>query len=155
MLARRRELRNSPAQGGHLKDDEMTVKTMKNLAPFGLALAGILLAAASVNLAHAAGDASAGEAVFKKNCMVCHTTEAGKNKLGPSLHGVVGRHSASISDYSYSDAMKKADKTWDPATLDTYLTNPRGLVPGTKMIFVGLKNEQDRENVIAYLESQK
>ncbi|HUN47676.1 MAG TPA: cytochrome c family protein [Stellaceae bacterium] len=133
----------------------MTVKTMKNLAPFGLALAGILLAAASVNLAHAAGDASAGEAVFKKNCMVCHTTEAGKNKLGPSLHGVVGRHSASISDYSYSDAMKKADKTWDPATLDTYLTNPRGLVPGTKMIFVGLKNEQDRENVIAYLESQK
>jgi len=138
-----------------MKGDEMTVKTMKNLAPFGLALAGILLAAASVEFAYAAGDAQAGEAVFKKNCLVCHTTETGKNKIGPSLHGVVGRKSGSLGDFQYSDAMKKADKTWDAATLDTYLTNPRGLVPGTKMIFVGLKNEQDRENVIAYLESQK
>ncbi len=106
-------------------------------------------------LAHADGDAAAGEAIFKKTCAVCHTTDEGKNKIGPSLHGVVGRHSASLSDYSYSDAMKKADKTWDDQTLDTYLTNPRALVPGTKMIFVGLKSEEDRQNVIAYLESQK
>ncbi len=106
-------------------------------------------------LAHADGDAAAGEAIFKKTCAVCHTTDEGKNKIGPSLHGVVGRHSASLSDYSYSDAMKKADKTWDAQTLDTYLTNPRALVPGTKMIFVGLKSEEDRQNVIAYLESQK
>ena len=155
MLAYGRELRNSPAQGGHNKGDEMTSKTMKKLAPFGFALVGMLLAAGSVELAYAAGDAQAGEAVFKKNCMVCHTTEVGKNKIGPSLHGVVGRKSASLTDYQYSDAMKKADKTWDPATLDTYLTNPRGLVPGTKMIFIGLKNEQDRQNVIAYLETQK
>jgi cytochrome c len=79
----------------------------------------------------------------------------GKNKIGPSLHGVYGRHSASLADYAYSDAMKKADKTWDEQTLDTYLTNPRALVPGTKMIFVGLKSEEDRQNVIAFLESQK
>lgn len=115
----------------------------------------LVLAAAGAGLAHADGDAQAGEAVFKKTCAVCHTIEEGKNKIGPSLHGVVGRHSASLTDYSYSDAMKKADKTWDEQTLDGYLANPRGLVPGTKMIFLGLKSEQDRQNVIAYLESQK
>ena len=117
-------------------------------------ICGIIVLACA-NLAHAAGDAQAGEAIFKKSCAVCHTTDAGKNKIGPSLHGVIGRHSASLTDYSYSDAMKKADRTWDDQTLDTYLANPRDLVPGTKMIFVGLKNEEDRKNVIAFLESQK
>jgi cytochrome c len=116
---------------------------------------GLVVAVAGADIAQAAGDAQAGEAVFKKNCAVCHTTEEGKNKIGPSLHGVVGRHSASLSDYTYSDAMEKADKTWDDQTLESYLTNPRELVPGTKMIFVGLKNEADRQNVIAYLDSQK
>jgi cytochrome c len=106
-------------------------------------------------VAEAAGDAAAGEAVFKKTCAVCHTTDEGKNKIGPSLHAVVGRHSGTLGDYSYSDAMKKADKTWDDQTLDAYLTNPRALVPGTKMVFVGLKSEDDRANVIAFLEAQK
>jgi cytochrome c len=113
-----------------------------------------VMAALGAYPAHADdGDPKAGEAVFKKNCAVCHTVEAGKNKIGPSLHGIVGRHSASLPDFAYSDAMKKADKTWDDATLDTYLANPRALVPGTKMIFPGLKDEADRKNVIAYLKS--
>lgn len=119
----------------------------------GIACGAVVLAWAT--FAHAAGDAAAGEAIFKRTCAVCHTTEEGKNKLGPSLHGVVGRHSASLQGYSYSDAMKKADKTWDDQTLNTYLTNPRELVPGTKMIFVGLKSEEERQNVIAFLETQK
>ena len=110
--------------------------------------------AASAGFAHAAGDAQAGEAVFKKSCAVCHTTEEGKNKVGPSLRGVVGRHFAALSDYTYSDALKKADKTWDDQTLDAYLANPRALLPGTKMIFLGLKSAQDRQNVIAFLQSQ-
>jgi cytochrome c len=110
---------------------------------------------AFASLARADGDPRAGEAVFKKNCSVCHTTEDGKNKIGPSLHGVVGRHSASLSNFQYSEAMKSADKVWDPQNLDVYLTNPRALVAGTKMIFVGLKNEQDRPNIIAYLAAQK
>jgi cytochrome c len=118
-----------------------------------LAAGAVLLALAP--LARAEGDAQAGEAVFKKNCSVCHTTEEGKNKIGPSLHGVVGRHSASLSSFQYSEAMKSADKVWDPQNLDVYLTNPRALVAGTKMIFVGLKNEQDRQNIIAYLAAQK
>jgi cytochrome c len=155
MLARRRELGNPPGREGKTNGEKMTSKTMKSLAPFGCAVAGILIAAGSIELAHADGDVQAGEAVFKKTCAVCHATDAGKNKIGPSLSGVVGRHSAGASDFAYSDAMKKADKTWDAATLDTYLTNPRGLVPGTKMIFVGLKSDQDRQNVIAYLAAQK
>jgi len=117
------------------------------------AASGVLLAFAS--LAWAEGDPQAGETVFKKNCAICHTTEDGKNKIGPSLHGVVGRHSASLSDFQYSEAMKSADKVWDPQNLDQYLSNPRALVAGTKMIFVGLKNEQDRQNIIAYLATQK
>jgi cytochrome c len=115
--------------------------------------AAVLLAFAP--LARADGDPQAGEAVFKKNCAVCHTTEEGKNKIGPSLHGVVGRHSGSVSNFQYSEAMKSANKDWTPENLDQYLSNPRGLVPGTKMIFAGLKNEPDRQNIVAYLATQK
>lgn len=118
-------------------------------------IAGLAVMAATAPSARADGDAQAGEALFKKNCMICHTTEAGKNKIGPSLSGVVGRHSASVPDFAYSEAMKKADKTWDDQTLNTYLTNPRAFVPGTKMIFIGLKNDQDRQNLIAYLNTVK
>lgn len=107
------------------------------------------------NATHATGDAATGEAVFKKSCAVCHTTEEGKNKVGPSLRGIVGEHAASVSGYAYSDALKKADKTWDDQTLDAYLANPGAAVPGTKMVFLGLKSADDRQNVIAFLESQK
>ena len=113
------------------------------------------LLVATAPLARADGDAAAGETVFKKYCAVCHTTEDGKNKIGPSLHAVVGRKSASAAGFQYSDAMKNSGKTWDDASLDGYLTNPRQVVPGTKMVFVGLKSDQDRKNLIAYLASQK
>jgi cytochrome c len=104
--------------------------------------------------AMADGDAAAGAVVFKK-CAICHSPDAGVNKVGPSLHGIVGRHSASIADYNYSPAMKSFDKVWDEAQLDTYLTNPRGVVVGTKMVFPGLKDDTDRKNVIAYLATLK
>lgn len=123
---------------------------------YALAPAAVLATAAICLLAmtHAAlaqeGNADAGKKVFAK-CQVCHTVEAGKNKIGPSLHGVVGRKSASIEGFAYSDAMKNANVTWDEATLDKYLTNPRQMVPGTKMVFPGLPKAEDRANVIAYL----
>ena len=120
-----------------------------------VAILAVVVAASVAPAAYAAGDPAAGEAVFKKNCAVCHTTEAGKNKIGPSLNGIVGRHSATIPNFQYSDAMKKADKTWDENTLEVYLANPRETVPNTKMIFAGLKNDKDRENLIAYLAAQK
>jgi len=116
---------------------------------------GLIVVAANPGLAHAGGDAQAGEAVFKKSCAVCHTTEEGRNKVGPSLRGVVDRHFAAVAGYAFSDALKKADKSSDDETLDAYLANPRALVPGTKMIFLGLKSAEDRQNVIAFLQSQK
>jgi cytochrome c len=101
-----------------------------------------------------AADVDAGKADFKK-CALCHTTEAGKNKVGPSLFGVVGRKAASLEGYNYSEAMKKYDHDWDPKTLDTYLADPRAAVPGTKMIFPGIKDEKERQDVIGYLETLK
>ena len=101
-----------------------------------------------------AADIEAGKVAFKK-CALCHTTESGKNKIGPSLFGVVGRKSASVDNFSYSEGMKNFDHTWDAETLDTYLADPRTVVPGTKMIFPGIKDKTEREDVIAYLETLK
>ncbi len=97
---------------------------------------------------------SPGEAIFKKNCALCHTVEAGKNKIGPSLAGIVGRKAGSVPGYTYSEANKNSGVTWDEKTLDTYLTDPRKFIPGTKMIFAGLKNPEDRKALIAYLKEQ-
>jgi cytochrome c len=97
------------------------------------------------------GDPAKGQKIFMK-CQVCHSLDAGTNKIGPSLHGVIGRPSASEANFNYSDAMKNAHVTWDAATLDKYLTNPKAMVPGTKMLFPGLPKPEDRANVIAYLQ---
>ena len=111
----------------------------------------IMLAVPAVP-AFAEGDAAAGKAVFRQ-CMACHSIKAGENKIGPSLHNIVGRPSHSVEKFNYSPAMKAYDVTWDHATLDHYLINPRETVPGTRMIFVGLKEEADRKNLIAYLDT--
>jgi len=125
-----------------------------------LRISSITLALAALALSlpwHAAlaADAAAGAAIVKAKCGVCHSVEAGKNRVGPSLFGVVGRHSGSVAGYNYSEANKNSGKTWDEATLDVYLTNPRALVPGTKMAFPGLPSADDRANVIAYLVTLK
>lgn len=124
---------------------QRTILTLLALAAAGLGF---------VDAAHAAGDAAAGKQVFNK-CALCHSPEKGVNKVGPSLFGVVGRASGTAPDYNYSTAMKNAGKTWDDASLDQYLTNPRAMVPGTKMIFPGLPSEPERSNVIAYLNTLK
>ena len=102
-----------------------------------------------------AARADGGEAIFKKYCMVCHTVEAGKNKIGPSLAGIVGRKSGSVPGFNYTEANKNSGVTWDEKTLDTYLTDPRKFIPGTKMLFAGLKSEDDRKELIEYLKEQK
>lgn len=110
---------------------------------------GLLLVNGS---AQAAGDAAKGADVFKK-CMACHTLEAGKNKVGPSLGGVIGRKAGTVAGFSYSDAMKNSGLTWDDATLTKYLANPKALVAGTRMSFVGLPKPEDIENLLAYMKA--
>ena len=99
-----------------------------------------------------AGDATAGRQVYKK-CQACHSLEAGKNRVGPSLAGIVGRQSASVPGFSYSEAMKKTKVVWDPQTLDQFLSGPQKMIAGNKMPFPGLKTEHDRSDVIAFLAS--
>jgi nitrite reductase (NO-forming) len=88
--------------------------------------------------------------VFRK-CQACHSLEPGKNILGPSLAGIVGRKAGAEPGYSYSPALKQADIVWDGKTLDSYLADPQKMVPGNKMPFPGLKTEHDRADVIAFL----
>ncbi len=93
----------------------------------------------------------AGEAVFKRNCAVCHTVDPGKNKIGPTLFGIVGRKAGTVPGFAYSEANKKSGVTWTEQTLDTYLTDPRKFIPGTKMVFAGLKDAEEREALIEFL----
>ncbi len=119
---------------------------------------GMMLAAALALLPAAAwaeGDAEAGKAAFNRRCAVCHAVAEGQNKVGPSLHGVVGRASGSVPNFNYSPAMKSAGKTWDAASIDTYLQDPKAYVPGNRMILAGIKDEAERQNIIAYLATQK
>lgn len=118
-----------------------------------------LAAAAVPVLAHAAaapaGDAAKGEATFKTMCAVCHVVaDDGKPHPGPVLGGVVGRKAASYPGFKYSPALKASGQTWTVAGLDTFLTNPQGVVPGTFMV-VKLANPEQRQNVVAYLASLK
>jgi cytochrome c2 len=102
----------------------------------------------------AAGDPVAGQRVFATHCATCHATEAGQNKIGPSLAGIVGSKSGTVPGFNFSPAMKNADITWDDAELDKFLANPTGDVHGTRM-FVNLPSESDRQNVIDYLHTLK
>jgi cytochrome c len=100
------------------------------------------------------GVAANGAKVFAQ-CKACHVTDKGVNKVGPSLHGIVGRKSGTVAGFNYSTANKNSGVTWTEATLFTYLENPRKFMPGTKMAFAGLKNPQQRADVIAYLKTFK
>lgn len=102
----------------------------------------------------AEGDPAAGEKIFKK-CKVCHHVDKKKNRVGPHLVGLFGRTSGTDDVYGkkYSKAMVEAAIVWDEATLDGYLADPKGYIPKNKMSFKGLKKEEDRANVIAYLKS--
>lgn len=98
------------------------------------------------------GDPAAGQQVFKK-CRACHSLEAGKNTLGPSLASIVGRKAGEVPNYNYSPALKNSNVVWNPEALSSYLRNPKEFLPGNKMAFPGLKKENELNDVIAYLAS--
>ena len=98
-----------------------------------------------------AQDAAVGEKVFVA-CKACHQIgENAKNAVGPVLNGVVGRKAGSVAGYSYSDANKNSGITWDEATFREYIKDPRAKIPGTKMIYAGLKDEQKTNDLVAFL----
>ena len=119
-----------------------------------VALLGFLIAgAAAAQEAPGTGDAALGGKVFAK-CRACHQIGPGAhNAVGPELNGLIGRHSASAPDYTYSEAMKASGLVWDEATFKDYIKDPKAKVPGTKMSFAGLTKQSDIDNVTAYLKT--
>jgi len=116
----------------------------------------VLALAGFAGSALADGDAAEGEKVFRK-CKTCHQVGPdAKNRVGPELNGIVGRTAGSAEGFKYSDAMMAKHGeglVWTEENIDAYLADPKGFVPGNKMTFAGLKKEDDRKDVIAYLKT--
>ena len=112
------------------------------------ALVAISPLAAPVALAQ---DVAAGKTSFNK-CMACHVVgEGAKNKVGPELNGLDGRHSGTAEGYSYSDANKNSGITWNEAQFKDYIKDPKAKIPGTKMVFAGIKNEKEAGDLWAFI----
>ncbi len=115
----------------------------------------VSLSIAGLGMQAKAADPAAGKSVFNSNCSICHSVQPGKNMIGPSLFGVVGRKTGTVPGFHYSPANQNANITWDQATLDKYLQSPRSVIPGTIMTYGGLKDDTKRSDLIAYLATLK
>jgi cytochrome c len=111
----------------------------------------VVIASSATATAALAQDAAAGKTAFNK-CMACHAIgEGAKNKVGPELNGLDGRHSGTAEGYSYSDANKNSGITWNEAQFKDYIKDPKAKIPGTKMVFAGIKNEKEAGDLWAFL----
>lgn len=123
-------------------------------APMNRFVIAIACALAIVSSARAAGDPSAGAAVYAQ-CLACHAVGAGaQSNVGPVLNDIVGRRAGTYPGFRYSSALRKSGLTWDEATLTQYLRAPDKMIPGTKMAFAGIANDKEIVDVIAYLKQQ-
>lgn len=138
--------------------DELYVAGSRDLEPaFSIALADDDADVGDVveltfDQAMAVAEASAGQGLYAQ-CRACHSLDEGRNGVGPYLHNVMGRDIASVDAFNYSGALPE-DEVWQPANLNAFLENPRGWAPGTSMAYAGMRNKQDRANLIAYLIDQ-
>ena len=111
----------------------------------------VVIASSAATSAALAQDVAAGKTSFNK-CMACHAIGAGaRNKVGPELNGLDGRKSGTAPDYSYSDANKNSGITWNEAQFKDYIKDPKAKIPGTKMVFAGIKNEKEANDLWAFL----
>ncbi|WP_170574472.1 c-type cytochrome [Ruegeria atlantica] len=109
--------------------------------------------AAPIAVAAVAGDAKAGKKVFRK-CSACHKLAENRHSVGPSLHGIFGATAGQAAGFRYSSPLKESGIVWNAETLTTFLSDPRGTIPGNRMQFPGLRNEKDVSNLIAYLQAE-
>jgi len=111
----------------------------------------VLTFAATVALAQS-GDATRGERLFNQQCKACHTVEkGGRNGIGPNLFGMFGQKAGAVDGFSFSEAMQKSGIVWDDKTMAEYLKDPKGRVPDGKMVYAGLKQQAQLDDMIAYL----
>jgi cytochrome c len=147
--------------GGSAKDEEAQTEAPAGNTGAAAAPAAAAAAPAADNtdtvsgakFADFKGVAASGETVFIQ-CKTCHVLEEGQNRIGPSLHKVVGRAAGTVPNYQYTPANKNSGITWTQEKLFQYLENPQRVVPGTKMAFAGIPDPQKRADVIAYLAAQ-
>jgi cytochrome c len=118
----------------------------RGLVISGLVAGGLLGAAPAL----ADGDPAKGRTVFNK-CRACHVVDQEQNRVGPHLVGIMGRAAGSVEGYNYSAAMKASGIVWDEETIAAYLADPKGYIPNNRMVFVGLRSDDEIEDVIAYL----
>ena len=115
---------------------------------FAILTVALLLAA--TRLACADGDAARGEKRFEE-CVACHALEKGKESVGPDLHGVFGRKAGEVADFRYSPALKRSGIVWSEQTIDTFIADPQGVIPGNRMPYAGIPEASARADLIAYL----
>lgn len=114
-------------------------------------IAYVMIFCAGTAVSAQAQDAAAGEKLFNA-CRACHQVgETARNGVGPNLNGIFGRKAGSVEGYSYSQAYKSLDKVWDVDNFTTYIKDPRGVTPGTKMTYPGMKDEANIANLVAFL----
>ena len=116
----------------------------------------VTIVSSTIGITHStAQDIDAGERSFRK-CQPCHDIGQGaKNKIGPILNGLDGRKAGSVANYSYSAPNKESDITWNETTFKEYITDPRTKIPGTKMVFPGIKDEKEQKDLWGYLKQYK
>ena len=111
----------------------------------------VLIFAATMALAQS-GDATRGERLFNQQCKACHTVEkGGRNGIGPNLFGIFGQKAAAVEGFSFSEAMQKSGIVWDDKTMADYLKDPKARVPDGKMVYAGLKQQAQLDDMVAYL----
>lgn len=140
----------TPAEATDATAESTTPATTEAAAPQAELVQLAITDAAGAQLS---GNPVNGQRIFAQ-CATCHSVEPGQNRVGPSLHGIVGRQAGTIPGFRYSDANRTSGITWTEQEMFNYLENPRARIPGTIMSFVGLRRPQDRADVIAYLKQQ-
>src|SRR5262249_55757845 len=121
----------------------------------GMRMGMVVLVAAAAAWGTDEAAAQDGQSLFRRQCATCHATEAGQNKIGPSLHGIAGAKAAAVPGFEFSDAMKASNLTWTDDNLAKYLAAPKGPAPDGKMVYAGMKTPDDAKAVIDSLKPLK